>query len=86
LKTTIRAHLPILQEVTVSCNYEQEWGTYLFNIYAEESYPKDRDRKKIAEEVTLSFNSQADVEKLIDLIRRATKKIPKLPKLPKTLA
>lgn len=75
MQTKIKSSVPIIQKIEVTCNYHKDWDSNLVNIYTEESYPTQPDRKAIGEEITLSFDSQADVEKFIALIRKATKKI-----------
>lgn len=75
MKTTIRVNVPMVQKISVTSNHHADWNTHLVNIYSEESYPTQPDRKPIGEEVTLSFNTPADVEQFIALIRKATRNI-----------
>jgi hypothetical protein len=75
MKTTIKATVPLTQKIEVTCNKEKNWGTNLINIYTEESYPTQPDREPIGEEITICLDTQADVEKFIALIRKATRKI-----------
>lgn len=75
MKTTIRTTIPMDQKISVTSNYHKDWNAYLVNIYSEESYPTQPDRRPIGEEVTLSFNAKADVERFIELIRKATRKM-----------
>lgn len=75
MKTTIKAKTPIVQKIEVTSQFFKEWNTNLVNLYVEESYPTQPDRKPIGDEITMTFDSQADVEKFIAAIRKATRKI-----------
>lgn len=75
MKTTIKASVPLVQKVKVTSTYYKEWDTHLIGIVSEEHYPTHPDRKPLADELTLCFDSQVEVEKFIALIRKATRKI-----------
>lgn len=75
MKTVIKVSVPMVQKIDVTSNYHKDWDTHLVNIYSEESYPTQPDRKSIGEEMTLSFSTQAHVEQFIALIRKATRNI-----------
>lgn len=75
METTINATVPLKQKIRVTSHRDKKWKTNLVNIYSEESYPTQPERKPIGEEVTLTFDTQADVEKFISLIRKATRNI-----------
>lgn len=75
METIIRAHAPLKQKLQVTCRKDKEWKTYFVNIYNEESYPGQPERKPSGEELTMCFDNKEDVEKFIALIRKATKKM-----------
>jgi hypothetical protein len=74
MKTVIQTK-SVKQTIQVSSNYLKDWDTYLVNIYSEDGYPMGSNRSRVGEEMTLIFDTKADVEKFISLIRTATRKI-----------
>jgi hypothetical protein len=75
MKTIIKVSVPMVQKIDITSTYDKEWDTHLVNIYSEESYPDQPDREPIGEEVTLAFNTKNDLDRFIELLHKATKKI-----------
>jgi len=70
----VRIKAPMRQVIEVpDARYDREWKTYFLPITVTEEHPKDSN--PISELVTICLNDKADAERLISLIRKATRKI-----------
>lgn len=74
MKIKIKANVPSDQTIEATCFHDKDCDAYLLNIFV--GHADDKDPKRIiGEELTLAIQNQEQLEKFIELIRKAGKKI-----------